>query len=119
MNHDQFLENLERRGRTAFTVLGQYAGSANRIEVQCKTCGNVWKPRAKELVRGSGCNHCYQTARVERTANAVTKRRAYLDGLPTRDCVNCTYYLDCSQDKGGGCPLYKPNNREEASCHDS
>ncbi len=107
MNHEQFLENLKRRDRTGFTVLDTYTGAAGRLRVKCDTCGNIWKPQARDLVVGHGCNVCFQTRRVERTSKAVRKRRAYIARLPPRECVNCVYVTHCEIKEKNGCYMYK------------
>ena len=51
-------------------VLGKYTGDANRIEVECNICGNIWSPIYDNLIRGSGCPNCASSS-GEQTVRAV------------------------------------------------
>lgn len=44
-------------------ILGRYINSKERIEVQCKICGQVWNPKANDLSNGHGCSVCYHNNR--------------------------------------------------------
>lgn len=42
-------------------VLGDYNGSLQPIECECKKCGHIWTTKATYLVRGCGCPICKES----------------------------------------------------------
>lgn len=40
-------------------VVGSYVNNHTPIEVRCRLCGQTWKPRPMNLLRGAGCPKCF------------------------------------------------------------
>ena len=55
--HEQFMEEVAARNPSV-EVLGHYEGSSKPIKARCRKCGNVWHPRAGNVLHGSGCPKC-------------------------------------------------------------
>ena len=75
LSHAVFLVRLAPNKRGKYTVLGEYTGGGNRIEVKCDACGHTWTPLASCLMQGRGCPVCFR----ERHAKAV-RQAAVLRG---------------------------------------
>ena len=45
------------------SVIGEYANSKTRIQVQCKACGHIWNPTPNELLVGHRCPSCHPASR--------------------------------------------------------
>ena len=43
-------------------VIGEYIGAFEPIKCKCKVCGNIWNPRAHDVLLGSGCPECSHSA---------------------------------------------------------
>ena len=43
-------------------LLEEYKGNKNPIKSKCKICGNIWNPRANDLLQGRGCPECNHTS---------------------------------------------------------
>ena len=48
------LANIE----PSIEVLGEYKGAHSHIEVRCKVCGNIWNPKASNLINTSRPSKC-------------------------------------------------------------
>lgn len=40
-------------------IIGKYTGANNKIETQCKLCGNIWFPSANSIIRNNKCPNCH------------------------------------------------------------
>lgn len=50
------------------SIIGEYTGKRNRIDVKCDKCGHIWSPIGDSLLRGHGCPKCAGNNRsTERT----------------------------------------------------
>ena len=56
--HAQFLKDFEIKGNSNLTIVGQYNGAENDIQVQCKTCQNFFYTHPHTLLKGSNCPFC-------------------------------------------------------------
>ena len=55
--HEDFVKELYAINDT-IEVIGKYVGANKKIEIKCKTCGNIWSSTASNLLRGTGCPKC-------------------------------------------------------------
>ncbi len=63
LNHSVFIQKLSEVNKT-ITVLGDYKGRDQKIEVRCEICGYTWAPTAGSLLQGHGCPKCVGKARL-------------------------------------------------------
>lgn len=63
---EEFAAKLAKRNHK-ITVIGEYRGSAQRIQVRCKICGFKWFSRADTLLAGnSACRKCGQRSSAKK-----------------------------------------------------
>lgn len=55
---EEFQEILNEKFDNSITVIGEYIGTKERVEVKCNICSNIWKPYAYNLLSGYGCKEC-------------------------------------------------------------
>lgn len=78
-----------------YTILGEYTGKENKIEVRHEKCGEIFNPTAHNLARGSGCPVC-NTASNSKGAKRVQKNLEELKLLYRREF----YIKGCRGKKG-------------------
>ena len=72
MSHDNFVSRANML-YPDIDIIGKYLGTHNRIEVKCKICGHIWKPKAATLLiphgehGGTGCKKCYTKTQSKNT----------------------------------------------------
>ncbi len=60
---EQFIEELSNVNKN-ITVLGEYAGSKERIDCSCNLCGYRWEAIPYALLNGNGCPNCKRLERI-------------------------------------------------------
>lgn len=70
--HNEFLDDL-RKINPNVEVLTEYNGDKNYITVKCLIDGNVWKTKPRWLMKGVGCQICYDRRRGDKTRFSVDK----------------------------------------------
>lgn len=55
--HNEFVQELKEINKN-IKVLGTFITTNTPLECECILCGNIWSPRPKHLLRGSGCPQC-------------------------------------------------------------
>jgi len=60
-SHFDFMEKLSK-SNPGIELIGEYKGANESIKCKCKVCGNVWNPRAHDVLLGSGCPECSHSA---------------------------------------------------------
>lgn len=60
MTKEQAQANLDRLygDVNRYTLLGEYEGSAKKIETKCNECNHVWNPYYNNLMDSRGCPEC-------------------------------------------------------------
>ncbi len=54
-SHAQFVVEIIDK---TITVIGEYSGGDNKINMKCDKCSHIWSPRAGTLLEGNGCPIC-------------------------------------------------------------
>lgn len=57
LSHEQYVQDVHKVNPNVL-ILGEYTGSIDKIEAQCKICGYVWTPTASSIKQGNGCPRC-------------------------------------------------------------
>ena len=70
--HNEFLDDL-RKINPNVEVLTEYNGNKNYITVKCLIDGNVWKTKPRWLMKGVGCQICYDRRRGDKTRFSIDK----------------------------------------------
>ena len=55
--HEEFMDELSLLN-PQYQVLGKYINSKINILCECNICGNQWKPRPNDMLKGKGCPVC-------------------------------------------------------------
>lgn len=61
-----------------YTVVGEYNGTNNKIDIRHNKCGNIITPRAVDFLRGIRCKYC--SGKYKRTNEEFTKKVIELEG---------------------------------------
>ena len=56
-----FVDKLSK-SNPGIEIIGEYSGAFEPIKCKCKVCGNIWSPRAHDVLLGSGCPECSHSA---------------------------------------------------------
>ena len=56
-----FVDKLSK-SNPGIEIIGEYSGAFEPIKCKCKVCGNIWSPRAHDVLLGSGCPECSNSA---------------------------------------------------------
>ena len=84
--NEQFMEEMSLK-QPDIIVLGAYTGVFDKIKVQCKICGHIWKATPANLLQGSGCPKCKISKGEKRIAQ-------YLDNLGVEYSYDKKYFKD-------------------------
>lgn len=85
LSHEEFVERLNKVNPN-IEVLGEYNGNKNYIQVKCVVDGNIWNTKPNWLIKGSGCQKCYDRERGNKT------RRDSLDFISTSKEIHNNKY---------------------------
>ena len=72
MSHNDFVERANIL-YPDIEIIGEYVNTHHSIEVRCKKCGHIWKPKAATLLiphgelGGTGCKKCYTSMQTKNT----------------------------------------------------
>lgn len=121
-NHNDFVEALKTINPNV-EVIGQYINGNTHIAVKCRVCGNEWKSRPSQLLKGRGCLKCgriKQADSLRKTQEAFEKEIEeinknifvvghYINNMTPIEvkCKKCDYVwqsLPGNLLKGQGCP---------------
>lgn len=56
--HDQFVEEANKVHKNAYNYLSRYVSIHTKIEMQHKSCGNIFTQKPSKHLQGSGCLKC-------------------------------------------------------------
>ena len=63
----QFKEQYyEKFPNSVVNIIGEYINSKTKIEVSCKTCGNIWNPIPSNLLKGCSCPKCRKKEQIKK-----------------------------------------------------
>jgi len=62
-------------------VLGEYINYATKVEVKCRTCGNNWKARPGDLIKGHGCPKCAKKSSAKKNTKSHEQFIAELNDI--------------------------------------
>lgn len=68
---EQFISELYKINQN-INVIGKYTKALEKIDCECKICGNKWNPIASTLLRGQGCPKCAKQ-------KSINKRKMHYD----------------------------------------
>lgn len=69
-------------------IIGEYTGSENPVECQCKICGHKWSPIGRSLKNGQGCPTCTSSKGEIRVKQFLdNKKIVYITQKTFDDCV--------------------------------
>lgn len=96
-------------------IRGTYLSMKNRIEVECKVCGNIWNPTADKLIYGRGCPNCKAIAIGNRCRMSqeefITRMNIINPHIEIlSDYINGNTYIKCKCKIDGYIWLAKPSN---------
>lgn len=79
-------EEIEKRIHNLYNgtiIIGEYVNKEAPIDAECLICGNKWRPKAGNLMRGHGCIHC-RTKSVRQTLENILTDEAFKTELEKR-----------------------------------
>lgn len=106
---EEFVLQLVQRNPDVL-VIGEYTGSKNKIEVQCKKCGNEWASTPTNLLSGYGCPRCYGTPKKTNKEFVAELRKKYPEAEVLDEYVNAKTAIKIRCKQCGEVWLAKPNN---------
>ena len=56
--HEEFVTEVFNKYKDEYSVIGQYLGAKEKIEIKHNTCGNIFKIAPSNLLSGQGCPPC-------------------------------------------------------------
>lgn len=59
LTHDEFLQKIPSDCKVE--IIGTYTGAHDKIEVKCKSCGEIFYLRSDHITRGVGCAKCIKS----------------------------------------------------------
>lgn len=83
---EQFAEELNKVNRNII-LLENYTTNRTKILCECVLCGNIWKGRPSDLLRGIGCPGCY-------ASKGELVISAYLNQLGVKYYYDTPYFDD-------------------------
>lgn len=126
MTTDEFMKEL-RKVNGDVEVLEEYKGANTLIKVKCKKCGNIWKVKPRELLKGVGCLKCYRlrqfdsqeifqtkVAKINPNVEILGAYKGRKNRIETK-CKICGHIwnpLANNLAQGKGCPNCRKNKRK-------
>lgn len=62
---EKFNIKLKEKHNDKIILIGEYINGDTNVEMLCNVCGNIWKPKPRKILEGSGCPNCFIIKRTK------------------------------------------------------